>query len=194
MRDFRPREVGLHLRLYNDFETLISKALKMNIKTFQCFATSLLDGKYINLSERSLQNFLVLRSQIFDSLFLHASYGINIASLKSNGWHSFLKEVCLAETLGFTHLVLHPGTSKKNEDREVLINMHVDFFNRVFDYDFKLKMVLENVSHGVGGDLLDFIKILEKLKKPEKLSFCIDTAHAYSFGYNLYEDEGQAPG
>ncbi|BDC34355.1 hypothetical protein Noda2021_03130 [Candidatus Dependentiae bacterium Noda2021] len=40
----------------------------------------------------------------------------------------------------------------------------------------------------MGGDLNDFKILLEQLERPEKLYFCLDTAHAYSYGYDISTD------
>src|SRR5437667_347320 len=57
-----------------------------------------------------------------------------------------------------------------------------------------ITIVLENTCHGklaVGSDILDFKVLLEKINKPERIGFCIDTAHAYSFGYDIADDQMQ---
>src|SRR5205814_3541741 len=54
--------------------------------------------------------------------------------------------------------------------------------------------LLENTCHGnlaVGSDITDFKQVLEKIDKPERIGFCIDTAHAYSFGYKITDQQSQ---
>jgi deoxyribonuclease-4 len=58
----------------------------------------------------------------------------------------------------------------------------------------KLTIVLENVAHGkraIGGSLEDFQQILARIDKPDQLQFCLDTAHAHSFGYDLITSTGR---
>ncbi|HML19249.1 MAG TPA: TIM barrel protein, partial [Candidatus Dependentiae bacterium] len=62
--------------------------------------------------------------------------------------------------------------------------------NYVMKYEREITIVLENTTHGnlsVGSDITDFKLLRAKLDYPERISFCIDTAHAYSYGYDLKE-------
>ena len=61
--------------------------------------------------------------------------------------------------------------------------------------ELSITIVLENTAHAklsVGGDLEDFRKLLGLLTKTEKIAFCLDTAHAHSYGYDIITSEGQA--
>jgi deoxyribonuclease-4 len=49
-----------------------------------------------------------------------------------------------------------------------------------------MTLVLENTAFGnraVGSDIADLCMIRALLDKPERVQFCIDTAHAHSYGY-----------
>ena len=66
--------------------------------------------------------------------------------------------------------------------------------NHLFKQERDIILVLENSCHGnlaVGSDIIDFKLLLEKIDKPERINFCIDTAHAYSFGYNIADSAEQ---
>ena len=104
------------------------------------------------------------------------------------------RELELAKKLELTHIVIHPGSTKRIEDRPEGIDSLACALNHLFKKDRNIRVLLENAAHGkrcIGGDLFDFKMLLEKLDKPERLSFCIDTSHAHSFGYNITSEREQ---
>jgi deoxyribonuclease-4 len=131
---------------------------------------------------------LAARRSRFNELFCHISYWVNLASLSSNGHLQLRREIALAKRLEFTHCVVHAGTAKgaidKNEGIDALAKALNDLFRRERD----ISVLLENTCHAnlaIGSDIRDFNMLLQKIDKPERISFCIDTAHAYSYGYNI---------
>jgi apurinic endonuclease APN1 len=100
----------------------------------------------------------------------------------------------LAAQLDFTHLILHAGAYPVGCMREEGIASVARVINRILARTKTLKIVLENVAHGnraIGGSLEDFQQILARIDKPERLHFCLDTAHAHSFGYDLITSTGR---
>ena len=54
-----------------------------------------------------------------------------------------------------------------------------------------MSIVLENSAHSkkaLGGDIADLYYIRSRLDQPERVSFCLDTAHAYVYGYSIHQD------
>jgi deoxyribonuclease-4 len=86
-------------------------------------------------------------------------------------------------------LVLHPGsTVAQAANRLEGIDILAKNLNEILRNEHDITILLENTAHGncsIGGDLADFALLLEKIDQPEKIAFCLDTAHAYSFGYNV---------
>jgi deoxyribonuclease-4 len=105
------------------------------------------------------------------------------------------RELELAKRLEFTHMILHSGSTKGVKFREEGITIIANVLNRVLKRENDITIVLENTAHGgmaVGSDLHDFSRLLAKLDQPDKVKFCIDTAHAYAYGYDLATQKGQA--
>ncbi len=81
-------------------------------------------------------------------------------------------------------MILHPGAATGSKQKQSGIAALAYALNRIFKIDSNIKIVLENTAHGgisIGGDLADFKSLIEQLEQPEKLYFCLDTAHAYSY-------------
>ena len=182
------RTIGLHLRIVSDLVDVARQALELGLRSFQCFLIHQKTRKHIELTSKQVQEFLALRNQ-FDNLYVHGAYWINLCAQRCNGSKYILsKELAMAKRLEFTHYILHPGSAKGWSDRMYGIDCFVRFLNDLLKNEHDIKLVLENTAHGaqtIGSDLRDFTLIREKLDHPEKVSFCIDTAHADAFGYDI---------
>jgi deoxyribonuclease-4 len=96
--------------------------------------------------------------------------------------------------LEFTHFLLHPGTAKEVTEKSQGIDILASALNDVLKNESDIMIVLENTAHAklaIGSDITDFRVILEKIDMPERIGFCIDTAHAHSYGYSIIDDQQQ---
>lgn len=186
------RKIGAHLRLHDSLEAVALYAQKLHLKTFQCFFLNQSTKRLIEPSKQDIDQFLRIRDQ-FTELYVHAAYWVNLAHISYTNHQVLEKELELARQYAFTHLIIHPGTTKGSSKKKEGIEAVARTLNRIFKQHSEIQIVLENVAHNglsIGGDLTDFSKIKALLDKPELLSFCIDTAHAYAFGYDIANDDG----
>jgi deoxyribonuclease-4 len=145
----------------------------------------------LKMTPVEIQEFVRIRREHFGNLYVHGSYWINLAGIAHNGYESFKKEVSLAKKLEFTHMVLHPGSANGAKELIEGIDALARILNVMAKKEEKITFVLENTAHGnmsVGSDIQNFYTLLTKLDKPECVSFCIDTAHAYAYGYDIVND------
>ncbi|MGE0206819.1 MAG: deoxyribonuclease IV [Candidatus Babeliales bacterium] len=182
------RTIGLHLRIFSDLVATAHQALALQLPTFQCFLMYQETKRPLRPSQKNIQQFLVLRQQ-FKELFVHGSYWINLCGVNAEkSLHVLKKELDVAKRCGFSHYILHPGSSNGLYEREKGIECLISTLNNLTDHEQDITIVLENTAHGgmsVGGDFADFVYILERLDYPERIKFCLDTAHAYAFGYDI---------
>lgn len=186
------RHIGIHLRLQDTLQNLYARADELQLPIFQCFFVYQSTGKLIAMSSddiaacKSMNNKFVMR-------IVHGSYWINLAS--SLQYHRALyHELALAKKLEFTHMVLHPGSARGAENHEQSIDFLARTINKLLKKEHDIQLILENTAHGgmsIGGNLEDFYLLKQKLDHPEKLKFCIDTAHAFSYGYPISTVEEQ---
>lgn len=189
------KRIGLHLRINNSIVPMAQQAIRMELPFFQCFLLLLATNKLVAPSAQEVREFLALRRDHFDALYLHGSYWINLASLENNGYHMLRKELTLAKRLEFTHLILHPGSAKGAREKSEGIDALARMLNRLLFHEQDIKVILENTAHGnlsVGSDLLDFQQLLQKLDQPDRIYFCIDTSHAHAFGYDIVDINKQS--
>ncbi len=181
------RDIALHIRLDDTIVGVAQKAARLDLSIFQCFLLHQETNRFIHPSYYQVNDFKKMRSQ-FKQLFVHASYWTNFASIHDISLYIFKRELRLAKQLGFTHIIIHPGSAKGAADKTAGIDAFVRRLNSILKYEQDITIVVENTAHGnlsIGGDLEDFRSILEKIDHPEKISFCLDTAHAHVFGYDL---------
>jgi len=186
--------VGVHIRMRSSLRELLERADSLNLPFFQCFFVPQETGKIIQISDAEQQEFLKVRRAQFNDLYCHISYWVNLASLGNNGFPQLRREITLAKRLEFTHFVLHAGTAKGAIDKIQGIDALAMALNNLFKRERDITILLENTCHAklaIGSDILDFKQLLEKLDRPERIGFCIDTAHAYSYGYDVSNAEGQ---
>ena len=152
-------------------------------------------GKLIQVCGDDIRTFLEFRRARFGNLYCHASYWVNLSSLGNNGYPQLLREIAFAKRLEFTHFILHAGNARGALHKNEGIDALAIALNNLFKREQDIIILLENTCHSnlaVGSDIFDFQRLLEKIDRPERLGFCIDTAHAYSYGYDVATPEGQA--
>jgi len=176
------RRIGLHLRLETTLVDVIERALRLNVDFFQCFLTLKTAGRIMPLNSSDIKEFIALRRQYFKELYLHVSYWVNPSTIEYNPHRLLKRELSLAKKLEFTHVIFHPGSAKGTRDVHVGIDALAAMFNKLLKRESSLIFILENVAQkfpSIGGDFNHFKLLLERLEQPDRIKFCIDTAHAF---------------
>jgi apurinic endonuclease APN1 len=188
------RGIGVHIRFEGTLAAMIEKARRYEVPFFQCFLVYHKTGKLINPTVEDVRQFLIERKNYQGPLYVHGSYWINLAGISRVNQRSLYRESQLARKLGFTHIIVHPGSAKGADDKQKGIEALARSINAFFVHESTISLVLENTAHGgmsIGGDFDDFKKMLTMIDRPERVLFCVDTAHAHSYGYNLLDAQGR---
>jgi deoxyribonuclease-4 len=182
------RKVGLHIHQNDTIFEVVERAAELKMPIFQCFFIRG-DNRFLDVSDEDIAFFRKHWRPKFKQLYVHATYWINLASLNRNHSLPLLKhQLHLARKLEFTHLVLHPGSATGAKTKAAGINHLAKSLNKMFVEADDVIITLENSAHAalsVGGDPEDFTTLMEKIDQPEKIAFCVDTAHSFSFGYDI---------
>lgn len=185
---------GLHLRLPATLTALAHQAQQLNLRIFQSFLMVQATGKLIQIDPVDLAQFCKIRVDNFDQLYVHASYWINLSSALSSSVRLLLREMKIARQCLFNAIVVHPGSYKGFEKKMDGIDALARRLNRIIKQEGELELILENTAHGnfsIGSCIDDFALLLEKIDNPDRLFFCIDTAHAHAYGYALTNDKAR---
>ena len=100
---------GLHIRLHESLFDAAAKAERLQLKVFQ-IVLMLESRLFLNMSDEDIQRFVTIKEAKFDNVIVHGAYWSNITNVTGRGFHSLIKEIELAEKLGCTHIVIHPGS------------------------------------------------------------------------------------
>lgn len=196
------RPFGIHFRLHDSFSALAQEAADLNLTAFQFFLIPQQAKDHLSLKADDKKRFLQLRSR-FKELVVHCSYWINLVSgnrtTRSLGYSILKKEIALAEKLEVTTMVIHAGSAshhKESEEDPHGITRGIEhlakFLNKVAKKNPAMTFLVENTAHAnhsVGSNLEDFIRLRKLIEFPDQIGFCLDIAHAFSYGYNLNETQ-----
>jgi deoxyribonuclease IV len=139
-----------------------------------------------------------LATDDFACVFGHAGYLINLAAPASpnrdKSIQSLIQEIQLATSLGVPFLVLHPG-SHLGRGEEAGIKQVIAGLNEVIRATRRspVRIALENTAGQgscLGCDLAHLGAVYQRVKQPERLGICLDTAHFFAAGYDIRTPKG----
>ena len=174
-------------------------ARALGLKTFQFFLVRELKQRYITVNAEEKKAFVKIRQEHFSTLYLHSSYWINACtadqSIFALSKRLFQKELDAVLALELNYLVLHAGSAKGQsvtpEDPYGIkkgIEQLAKLLNELCKQYPTVQLLLENTAFGkntIGSNLADFVLLRSLLDFPERVGYCLDTAHAFAYGYAL---------
>ena len=134
----------------------------------------------------------------FACVFGHAGYLINLGGPASENRDrsikSLIQEVQLATQLGLPFLVLHPG-AHLGAGEAAGIKQIVGGLDEVFAAigRSRVRIALENTAGQgtcLGNKIEHLAAVFDRVKKPERLGLCLDTAHLFAAGYDIRTPKG----
>lgn len=191
------------MRLRTDLLDVLEQTEKLKLPAVQFFLAKTEKKQTVYIEPTSQEKALLqeIIGKYNTTVSIHASYWINAASGKDEAFSAskrlLKKELSLARDLQAHFIVMHPGTANgfnpelaPGKIKQNGIERLASLLNEVLKNQSDITILLENTAHGknaIGSDLNDYRKIKELLNEPEKVFFCLDTAHAFAYGYNVKE-------
>ena len=134
----------------------------------------------------------------FACIFGHAGYLINLGAQASENRDrsikSLVQEIQLATQLEIPFLVLHPGAHLGAGEAAGLNQIAVGLDEVcALTKESPVRIALENTAGQgtcLGNKVEHLASIFEKVKKPERLGVCLDTAHFFAAGYDIRTPKG----
>lgn len=187
--------VGLHIRITESLHDLVEKARRLELCFFQCFFSIKNRMALLQPTSKEIADFVAIRRTLFTNVYAHGSYWINLASVDHSEHYALDRELQLARALEFTHFVVHPGSAKGAESKQAALDAVARSVNKALKKHPDIILLLENTAHGnmtIGGDIHDLAQIYCKIDQPDRVAFCIDTAHAHVYGYDIVTEQGRS--
>lgn len=134
-------------------------------------------------------------------IFSHGIYLANFGAREANPpvWEKSIEataaglEIC--DTLGYEGLIVHLG-SNYGLGFEAVLDSVLDALGQVLArHSGSARLILENAAGSariIGGRVSELGRVIEGLGGDPRLGVCIDTAHAFAFGYDLRDRAGLA--
>ena len=127
------------------------------------------------------------------SVFAHSNYLINLAATNpqfhANSLRALVEELIRADQLKLPFLVLHPG-AHLGTGEEAGLERIIESIDRVLSGIPKIKtrIALETTAGQgscLGSKFEHLAYIISRVREPERLCICLDTAHVFAAGYDI---------
>ena len=186
--------LGAHMSIAGGAHLAIERACSINCSAMQIFVKNNMQWFARPLSTGEIRAFLdhQQRAQLA-SVFAHANYLINLAATNpqfhANSLRALAEELIRADHLELPFLVMHPGAHLGGGEEAGLekIAASIDAIWRVIP-KVKTKIALETTAGQgscLGHQFEQIAHIINKVREPERLCVCLDTAHIFAAGYDI---------
>lgn len=195
----KPR-IGFHAPIKGGVHNALVVAKDTGCETVQLFSRNPRGWMAKPLTLEDVLLFRRIRKQTkLSPVLIHCNYLVNLAAsddlMLQKSRASFREEVERALLLGADYLVVHPGSSRGacEADGISLCAKSLKIACKGLKFD-SLRILLENTA-GQGDCIGHRFEHLEEImhacpKIP--LGVCLDTAHAFTAGYDIREEDGLA--
>lgn len=189
--------LGIHVSTSGGIDKAVDRAVEIGCNTFQIFVSNPRGWKPTLLKENEVQLF---REKYQDTKISgavsHSIYLINLASpreeLRDLSIESLQSSLLNTQTLGLDGLVTHLG-SHQGDGIDVGLDRVCSSLEQILTEDITdVSLLLENTAGAgnlVGRNFDELGKIFKRVKS-KNLGICLDTAHAFEYGYNLQTEPG----
>lgn len=193
--------VGLHVSISGSLSAAIDNAIERECSAFQIFTRSPRMWTAKDIPKKDAQEFRdKLSSSKIDrfATVAHMPYLPNLASPNA-ATHAksvavLIKEVQRCGEIGIPYLVAHLG-SHLGEGEKKGISQLVKAFEKAAEVKNDVTILLENTAgqkNSVGSEFAQWAEIFSRLKPKNRFGVCLDTCHAFAYGYDLRSEKDVA--
>jgi len=195
----RPR-IGLHTGIAGGLHNALLKAHSMGADTVQIFSRNPRGWKARPLEAEEVEQFKRVRMETgVTPVVIHANYLINLAAadetVREKSVASFREEVERGLMLGADYVVLHPGSARGACERDAIGTCADSLKAACRGLELgRLRILLENTA-GQGeciGHRFEHLREISERCPELNLGVCLDTAHAFTAGYDIRDEDGLA--
>jgi deoxyribonuclease IV len=194
----KPTRIGFHASITGGLHKALLSAKELNCQTVQIFSRNPRGWQAKPLSEEDILHFKATRRLTkISPVVIHANYLINLSAadpvVLEKSRASFREELERGIALGADYLVVHPGSARGGSEAEGIATTAVSLKVTTRNLDLgKFRILLENTA-GQGeciGHRFEHLRDLMDACVDIRLGVCLDTAHTFTAGYDIREEEG----
>ena len=192
--------IGFHAPIKGGLHNALIVAKEIGCDTVQIFSRNPRGWAAKPLSEADISLFRKTRRLTkLKPVVVHCNYLVNLAAaddlILQKSRESFREEVERSLLLGVDYLVVHPGSARGSCEADGIrtCSASLKFACRGLKMG-KLKILLENTA-GQGeciGHRFEHLREIMDACPNLPLGVCFDTAHAFTAGYDIREEDGLA--
>ena len=196
----RAPKIGFHAPIAGGLQNALLKSRELDCDAVQIFSRNPRGWMAKPLAGEEVARFQTVRAETSISpVVVHANYLINLAAadetVREKSRLSFREEVERASLLGADHLVVHPGSAKGACEADGIRTCAESLKVACDGADFGgLRILIENTA-GQGaciGHRFEHLREIIEACPDLNLGVCFDTAHAFTAGYDLRDEDGFA--
>ncbi|HEX6624124.1 MAG TPA: deoxyribonuclease IV [Pyrinomonadaceae bacterium] len=192
--------IGFHAPIAGGLQNALLKARRLGADTVQIFSRNPRGWQARPLTDEEVAAFEAVRHETaITPVVIHANYLINLAAagedIRAKSVASFREEVERGIRLGADYLVVHPGSARGACEADGIRTCAESLKAACDGLDLaRFRVLLENTAgqgECIGHRFEHLREIIERC--PELgLGVCLDTAHAFTAGYDLRDRDGFA--
>jgi deoxyribonuclease-4 len=195
----RPR-IGFHAPVAGGLQKALLKAKEHGCDAVQIFSRNPRGWKARALTGEEIEQFKRVRRETeINPVVIHANYLINLAAadegVREKSIASFREEVERGLQLGADYLVVHPGSARGACEADAISTCAESLRAACDGLDLGgFRILLENTA-GQGeciGHRFEHLRAIIEACTALRLGVCFDTAHAFTAGYDLRDEDGLA--
>lgn len=194
------RRIGFHAPISGGLHQALVISHSLGCNAVQIFSRNPRGWKAKTLPAEVASTFREIRSALdISPVAIHCNYLINLAAadgyIREKSFIAFREEIERAILLGADFLVLHPGSAKGSCVADAVQRCAEALISACQGLELgTLEILLENTA-GQGeciGHRFEQLREIIRLCSGLKVGVCLDTAHAFTAGYQIRDKAGLA--
>ncbi len=191
--------LGVHVSTAGKIYESVDRARALGCTSMQMFSHNPQRKREIFLTAEDIGEFTArLKAAKIKPLFIHIPYTVNLASPEKGLWKKsikvYIEDIREAFKLRADYIVTHMGSHKKTSEEEGMARF-IRALNVIIEKtaDTPVGILLENVAGAgswLGHHFIQHKQVLDALFDKTRVGICLDTAHAYSAGYDIATSKG----
>jgi deoxyribonuclease IV len=199
-RTSRKPRIGFHAPIKGGLHNALLRAKELDCQTVQLFSRNPRGWQAKSLTSLDISLFKKTRQQTgISPVVIHANYLINLAAadplMLQKSRESFREEIERGILLGADYLVVHPGSARGACEADGIATCAESLRLAWSGLEgSSIRILLENTA-GQGeciGHRFEHLRELMDACPSVPLGVCFDTAHAFTAGYDIREEDGLA--